>query len=339
MEIAVTGASGFIGSHVVDAALRKGYKLRILTRKHTNRKDWQEQGVKEYIGDIRDTNSLNPFLDGADALLHVAGVNSPSSNMKEEILSSNVVATENIIRCAVAKNVKKIVYTGSTAARGCRGRGQMNDETVPFNLHNASTDYEISKYLGEEKALELYKSIGAPVVIVEPSASVGPADVKPTYTGKLIIDFITGKLPGYFDIRHNFVDVRSVAEGHILALEKGRLGERYLLCGDDNILLSEFFKMIEEITGKHRGILKVPLFIAFPLAYANYILWKVSGIEPIVRISTVKRAWLDLYFSNQKAKRELAYNPGDLKKALIDEILWFCKNGYLDPKYIANKLE
>lgn len=330
MNIAVTGASGYIGSHVVERALARGHTIRILTRQPIEKSMWIEKGVLTFLGDLRDEKAIIPFLEGADALLNVAGVNTPSSNQRDNIFSSNVEGVKLILRTAHRLGVKKIVHTGSTAALGCRGRGLMNDESTAFNLWNASTDYERSKFLGEKAALELHRKEGVPVLIAQPSACVGPGDVKPTFTGKLIIDLITRKLPGYFDIRHNCVDVRDVALGHILVMEKGTIGERYLLCGDDNLLLSEFFSMITQLTGVPAPRLKLPLWMVFPLAYANHALWKLSGKDPLIRVSTVKRAWLNMYYSNAKAKQMLGYSPRPLRVALHDEIAWFLANGYLD---------
>lgn len=327
MHIAITGASGYIGSHVVEQALNRGHTVRILVRHSIQN---PAKGVQVCQGDLRDDKALIPFLDGADALLNVAGVNTPSSNQRDNIFSSNVEGVKLILRTAHQRGVKKIVHTGSTAALGCRGRGLVNDETTAFNLWNASTDYERSKYLGEEAALELHRKEGVPVLIAQPAACVGPGDIKPTYTGKLILDFINRKLPGYFDIRHNYVDVRDVAVGHLLALEKGNVGERYLLCGDDNILLSEFFAMITQLTGIPAPLLKLPLWMVFPLAYTNHILWKVTGKDPLIRVSTVKRAWMDMYYSNAKAKQVLGYSPRPLRLALRDEIEWFLARGHLN---------
>ncbi len=337
MLVCITGASGYIGAHAVEQTLQRGYTARVLSRKPIQNPAWGTKGVQTFLGDVRDEKTLVPFLTGADALLNIAGVNTPSSNQRDNIFSSNVEGVRLILRTAHRCGVRKIVHTGSTAALGCRGRGLVNDEMTAFNLWNASTDYERSKHLGEEAALELHRKEGVPVLVAEPSACVGPGDAKPTYTGKLILDFINRKLPGYFDIRHNYVDVRDVALGHILALEKGAVGQRYLLCGDENILLSEFFAMITELTGAPAPRLKLPLWFVFPLAYANLTLWKITGKDPLIRLSTAKRAWLNMYYSNAKAKRELGYTPRTVKVALRDEIAWFLEQGVLDPSKVTLK--
>jgi dihydroflavonol-4-reductase len=338
MDIAITGASGFIGAHVVEAALRRGHRPRILVRRPCLTPAWREAGVREFVGDVRDESALRPFLEGAEAFCHVAGVNTPSSNRREDIMTSNVEGAAGALRLAHRLGVKRLIHTGSTAARGCKGRSQVNDEDTPFNLWNASTDYEKSKYLGEKAAQDLYEQEGAPVIVVEPGACVGPGDRKPTFTGKLILDVIRGRMPGYFEMRHNFVDVRDVAEGHLLALEKGRLGQRYLLCGDDDMLLTDYFALISELTGAPPVRLKVPLWLAFPLAYANHVLWRVTGMDPLVRVSTVKRAWLDLRYTNAKARRELGFAPRPLRTALRDGIAWFLANGMLDPSELKHPL-
>lgn len=331
--LCITGANGFIGSHVARQAAEKGYKLRLLLRREPQ-EAVRDLGAEIFRGDVREEKDLRPFLEGADALLHVAGVNTPSSTRKDDIFTSNVDGTKMILRTAAAAGVKRIVHTGSTAALGCGGRGKMNDEDTAFNLWNASTDYERSKYLGEKTALELFEQEGVPVMIAEPAAAVGPGDVKPTYTGKLIKDYLNRALPGYFETRHNYVDVRSVAAGHLLVLEKGELGQRYLLCGDDNLLLSEYFGLLEKLTGVPPPKLKLPLPLVFPIAYACQALFKLTGKDPFVRVSTAKRAWCNLYYSNRKAKEKLGYAPRPLLDALRDEIEWFLRNGQLDPAKI-----
>ncbi len=328
--LCITGANGFIGSHVALQAAEKGYALRLLLRRDL-RPELRDLGAQVFRGDVRNEAELAPFLDGADALLHVAGVNTPSSAQRENIFTSNVEGTKLILRAAKKAGVRRIVHTGSTAALGCAGRGKRNNEDTPFNLWNASTDYERSKYLGEKTALELFAQEDIPVLIAQPAAAVGPGDAKPTYTGKLILDYLNRALPGYFDTRHNYVDVRSVAAGHLLALEKGEPGQRYLLCGDDNLLLSEYFALLRELTGVPPPRLKLPLLAVFPLAYACQALFHLTGRDPFIRVSTAKRAWCNLYYSNQKAKDQLGYAPRPLKDALRDEIEWFLRNGMLDP--------
>lgn len=328
--LCITGANGFIGSHVALQAAEKGYALRLLLRRDL-RPELRDLGAQVFRGDVRNEAELAPFLDGADALLHVAGVNTPSSAQRENIFTSNVEGTKLILRAAKKAGVRRIVHTGSTAALGCAGRGKLNNEDTPFNLWNASTDYERSKYLGEKTALELFAQEDIPVLIAQPAAAVGPGDAKPTYTGKLILDYLNRALPGYFDTRHNYVDVRSVAAGHLLALEKGEPGQRYLLCGDDNLLLSEYFALLRELTGVPPPRLKLPLLAVFPLAYACQALFHLTGRDPFIRVSTAKRAWCNLYYSNQKARDQLGYAPRPLKDALRDEIEWFLRNGRLDP--------
>lgn len=328
--LCITGANGFIGSHVALQAAEKGYALRLLLRRDL-RPELRDLGAQVFRGDVRNEAELAPFLDGADALLHVAGVNTPSSAQRENIFTSNVEGTKLILRAAKKAGVRRIVHTGSTAALGCAGRGKRNNEDTPFNLWNASTDYERSKYLGEKTALDLFAQEDIPVLIAQPAAAVGPGDAKPTYTGKLILDYLNRALPGYFDTRHNYVDVRSVAAGHLLALEKGEPGQRYLLCGDDNLLLSEYFALLRELTGVPPPRLKLPLLAVFPLAYACQALFHLTGRDPFIRVSTAKRAWCNLYYSNQKARDQLGYAPRPLKDALRDEIEWFLRNGRLDP--------
>lgn len=332
--LCVTGANGFIGSHVAVLAAQQGYHLRLLLR-HDPLPALRDLGAQIFRGDVRNDADVAPFLEGADALLHVAGVNTPSSSQRDNIFTSNVEGTKQILRAAHKAGVQRIVHTGSTAALGCAGRGQMNNEDTPFNLWNASTDYERSKFLGEKAALELFEREGVPVVIVQPSACLGPGDVKPTYAGKLILDFIHAKLPGYFDIRHNFVDVRDVAQGHLLALENGIPGQRYSLCGDQNLLLSEYFFLLSQLTGCPPPKLKLPLWAVYPLAWLCQVQSRLTGGDPFIRMSTVRRARLDMYFDNAKAKAKLGFAPRPIRSSLEDEIQWFVRQGLIRPGEIT----
>jgi len=328
VKLAVTGAGGFIGAHVVDAALERNYEVRILVRSDARNEEWRQKGVEVFQGDLRDSESLKPFLRGADFLCNVAGVNTPLKSRQKEIFESNVDGVTRILTLAGELGVKRIVHTGSTAALGCAGKGRMNNEDTAFNLWDISGDYERSKHLGEEAALQLYKEKGIPVIIAQPSASLGPGDVKPTYTGQLIIDFVTRKLPAYFDSRQNYVDARDVALGHLLALEKGRLGERYLLC-NENLLFSEYFALITELTGVSAPKFKPPLGVALLMSYALNVLAVVTRRDPIIRSSSIKRAMLDLYYDNAKARKELGFAPRRIIHSLYDEIAWFVQEGYI----------
>ena len=334
--LCITGANGFIGSHVAIQAAQKGYQLRLLLRSEPQ-PAVRGLGAQIFRGDVRNDADLAPFLAGADALLHVAGVNTPSSSQRENIFTSNVEGTKQILRAAQKAGVRRIVHTGSTAALGCAGRGRMNDEDTPFNLWNASTDYERSKYLGEKTALDLFAQEGVPVLIVQPSACLGPGDVKPTYAGKLILDFIRGKLPGYFEIRHNYADVRDVAQGHLLALEKGIPGQRYSLCGDQNLLISDYFALLAELTGCPPPRLKLPLWAVYPLAVLCQMQSRLTGGDPFIRMSTVRKAWLDISFDNAKAKAKLGFAPRPIRAALEDEIRWFIEQGVIRPDEIHRR--
>lgn len=328
MKLAITGASGFIGSHVVEAALERGYQVRILVRNDVQHPMWISRGVEVFKGDVRDPEALRPFLRQADYLCHVAGVNTPLRSRQQDLFDSNVKGVEQILTIAQECGIQRIVHTGSTAALGCVGKGRMNNEDSTFNLWNSSGNYERSKFLGEKAAMDLFQTKGVPVIIAQPSACLGPGDVKPTYTGQLIIDFITGRLPGYFDARQNFVDVRDVALGHLLALEKGRLGERYLLC-NENLLMSEYFEKITALTGIQAPRIKPPLWMTLLMAYGFEALGAIIRKDPLIRVCSVKRALLNLYYDNTKARRELGFSPRPIDRSLLDEIQWFIQHGYL----------
>ena len=334
--LCITGANGFIGSHVAIQAAQKGYPLRLLLRSEPQ-PAVRNLGARIFRGDVRNDADLTPFLEGADALLHVAGVNTPSSSQRESIFTSNVEGTKQILRAAKRAGVQRIVHTGSVVALGCAGRGQTSNEDTPFNLWNASTDYERSKYLGEKTALDLFAQEGVPVLIVQPAACLGPGDVKPTYAGKLILDFVHGQLPGYFDVRHNYVDVRDVAQGHLLALEKGIPGQRYSLCGDQNLLISDYFALLSDVTGRPPPRLKLPLAAVFPLALLCELLSRLTGRDPFIRMSTVRKAWLDISFDNAKAKTQLGFAPRPIRSSLEDEIQWFLDQGRIRPDEIHRR--
>jgi dihydroflavonol-4-reductase len=273
--LCITGANGFIGSHVAMQAAAKGYALRLLLRSEPQ-PAVRDLGARIFRGDVRNDADLAPFLEGADACC-TSPASHPLLPASAKTSTRNVEGTKQILRAA-RRPASSASSTPAARPASDAGRArQTNDEDTVFNLWNASTDYDAPSISARKPPSNSSRKKGVPVMIAQPAAAVGPGDVKPTYTGKLIIDYINRALPGYFDTRHNYVDVRSVAAGHLLVLEKGALGQRYLLCGDDNLLLSEYFALIRELTGVPPPKLKLPLLAVFPLAYACQALFMVTA--------------------------------------------------------------
>lgn len=318
----VTGASGFLGWHVARLLVERGDRVRALCRLSSKIHELQ---VERVTGDLRDTASLARAVEGCETIYHVAADYRLWSKRPDELYASNVQGTRNLLEAAERAGIERIVYTSTV---GCIGipRDRPGDENTPVSIDDMAGHYKRSKWLAEQVALEKARA-GLPVVIVNPTAPVGDHDWKPTPTGKIIVDFLRGKLPAFVDTGLNLVDARDTAAGHLLAGERGRPGERYIL-GCENLSLEEILACIAAIAGKSAPKIKVPYAVAFATGVATTAWANITGKEPIAPLEGVRMARKKMFVSHEKAQRELGFAPGPVDTALRRAIDWFRANGY-----------
>lgn len=322
----VTGATGFIGKHVARLLLEEGWKVRALKRQGSSNPFLQGADLDWVVGDIRDFNQVLSAVQGCDAVFHVAADYRLWARNPQEIYESNVRGTENILEAALQSGVKRVVYTSSVGALGLRTGGLPANESAPVCLEDMVGHYKRSKFLAERK-VEGFLQRGLPVVIVNPSTPIGSGDHKPTPTGKIIVDFINGRMPAYLDTGLNIVHVKDVAQGHLLALERGRVGEKYIL-GNQNMTLSEIFVLLEKTSGVPAPRIRLPYAPVLALAYLNDALSRATGKEPKIPLEGVKMAHRRMFFDAGKAVRELGLPQTPVKEALSEAVAWFRSNGY-----------
>jgi dihydroflavonol-4-reductase len=324
----VTGASGFVGAAVVRALLRRNRRVRALVRAGSDRSNLAALDVELRQGSLEDADSLRDAVRGASEVFHVAAdyrlwVPDPAAMFR-----ANVDGTRALMEAALAAGVERIVYTSSVATLGTVRGERGADETTPSRLEDMVGPYKQSKFLAEQAVHRLAVERDLPVVIVNPSTPVGPGDVKPTPTGRLIVEAAAGRMPGFVDTGLNIVHVDDVAEGHLLALERGRVGERYVL-GGENLRLAEILAGIAVLTGRRAPRLRLPIAPLVPVAFAAEMVARVTGNEPFVTRDGLKMAEKTMFFSSGKAERELGYSPRPAREALADAVRWFAKAGYL----------
>ncbi len=311
----VTGASGFIGWHVAKLLLERGYAVRALCRPGSQ---IAELEVEKFTGDLRDSASLERAAAGCGLVYHVAADYRLWARDPREMYSSNVDGTRNLIAAAKQAGVERFVYTSTV---GCI---EPPDETRAVSIDQMSGAYKKSKFLAEQAALEERE---LPVVIVNPTAPIGDHDVKPTPTGRIILDFLKGAMPAFIDTGLNLVDVRDVAEGHILAAEKGRPGERYIL-GCRNMTLEQILQRLAALTGRAAPTVKLPYAVAYAAGVVSTAWAQITGKPPRAPLDAVIMAKKKMFVSHEKAARELGYAPGSVDVAMQRAIDWFHANSY-----------
>ena len=324
----LTGATGFVGSAVARVLAARGHKLRLLVRPTSDRRNLAGIDAELALGDLTDTASLARATAGCRYVFHVAADYRFWVPDPEAMLRANVEGTLAVMRSAQAAGVERIVHCSSVAALGWAPEGELADETTPTNEADFIGTYKRSKYLAERAVMDLVRQEGLPVVVVNPAAPVGPRDIKPTPTGKMIRDAAAGRVPAYIDTGLNMVHVDDVAEGHALALERGRIGERYVL-GGENLLLKDILALVANVVGRRPPTIELPEALVWPAAWFMEGLARLTGIQPMMTRDHIKMARHKMFYSSAKAMRELGYSPRPLRAAIEDAVAWFRANGML----------
>lgn len=329
MTVLVSGATGFVGSAVVRRLLQQDRTVRVLARPSSDRRNLQDLPIEVAVGDLRDRASLENAVQGCEAVFHVAADYRLWTLDPEEMYEANVSGTRNLMLAAGEVGVRRIVYTSSVATLGIAPAGTPSTEETPSGLDDMIGHYKRSKFLAEAEVSRLAEVEGLPVVIVNPSTPIGPRDIKPTPTGRMVVEAAAGRMPAFVDTGLNLAHVDDVADGHLLAMERGEIGERYILGGQD-MSLQTILEEIADMVGRKPPRIRIPHNAILPVAYA------VEGAarlfrtrEPFVTIDGIRMAKKHMYFSSDKAREQLGYNPRPARDALRAAIDWFSENGYL----------
>ncbi len=328
MTTLVTGATGFVGSAVARVLAERGHDLRLLVRQTSDRRNLAGLDAEVVVGDLTDHASLRAAASGCRYVVHVAAdyriwVPDPAAMLK-----ANVEGAVAMMRAAAQAGAERIVHTSSVAALGQIGDGTPAHEATPTDEADFVGVYKKSKYLAERAVLALARTEGLPIVVVNPAAPVGPRDIKPTPTGKMIRDAASGHVPAYIDTGLNIVHVDDVALGHVLALEKGRIGERYVL-GGENMLLKDILTLVAGVVNGRPPLIRLPEAVVWPIAFAMEKLAPVLGIAPMMTRDHLKMARKKMFYSSAKATAELGYQARPVRLAIEDAVAWFRLNGML----------
>jgi dihydroflavonol-4-reductase len=327
MKALVTGATGFVGSHVARCLAGQGAELRLLVRPASVTANLEGIAGERLAGDLRDPESLRRAMAGCEAVFHVAADYRLWAPDPREMYRSNVEGTRNIIRLAQQSGVRRVIYTSSVATMGFTGNGHLADENSPVELGDMIGHYKRSKFQAEQVALEAGRA-GSDVVVVNPTTPVGERDIKPTPTGRIIVDFLKRKFPAYVDTGLNLVDVAEVARGHVAALEKGRSGERYIL-GGENLSLKQILDKLAAITGLPSPRVKLSYAVALATGVVDTA---ITGLllrrEPRVTVDAVRMGRKKMFVSSAKAEKELGWTSVPVDDALRRAVEWFRSHGY-----------
>lgn len=327
-QVLVTGASGFVGSAVARKLVEAGFSVRALVRPTSPRFHLGRLDLQFAIGDFRHPESVRQAMTGVRYVFHVAADYRLWARDRNEIYVNNVVGTRTIMDEALRAGVERVVYTSSVATLALQVGGAPSDETKPLDEHKAIGVYKRSKVAAERLVEKMVAEQGLPAVIVNPSTPIGPCDVKPTPTGRVIVEAARGRMPGFVDTGLNLVHVDDVADGHLAALARGKIGERYILGGHD-VRLSDMLADIARMTGRRPPRLRVPRRAIFPLAFGAETIARFTGREPFVTMDALRMAKYHMFFNPAKAERELGIKARPHTDALQDAIDWFREAGYL----------
>lgn len=330
MRVLVTGTSGFVGSAVARRLAADGHDIRVLLRPTSDRRNLEGLSVDIVEGDLSQPETLKPAVQGCDAVFHVAAdyrlwVPDGGASMYR----ANVDGTRDLIRAASDAGVNRFVYTSSVAVLRPLPGVEVADESSIATIDDMISHYKKSKFLAEEEVMRLVREESAPVVIVNPSAPFGPRDIKPTPTGRIVLDAAKGRMPAYLNTGLNAVHVDDVAEGHMLAFDKGEIGERYVL-GGDNVTLRDIIQTVTDHVGRTGPWLKLPRAPLFPVAWAAELVARVTHREPVVTVDALRMTAKHMYYSSDKARAKLGYAPRPAGQALTEAVDWYRENGFLD---------
>ncbi len=321
MKVLVTGASGFIGGAVVRALVKAEIEVRVIARNGSDTRNLTGLPVEQVEGDLRNRGSLMRALNGCRRLYHIAAHYALWAKEPSIFYDINVAGTRNLLEAARETGIERTVYCSTIGAIGLPPDGGIGTETTPVSLDQMAGHYKRSKYLAEQEVMKLSRE-GLPVVIVNPSAPVGEGDVKPTPTGQVIVDFMKGRMPAYIETGMNLVDVDDVAAGHLLAMEKGRVGERYIL-GNKNLMLREVFEILSRLTGVNAPRIKLPRLAILPLAHINEWMARFTNIPPRIPLEGIRMAKYKMHYDCSKAVRELGFPQTPVEVALEKAVRWF----------------
>jgi dihydroflavonol-4-reductase len=327
MKCFVTGATGFLGSHVARQLQTNGADLRLLVRTSSQTGNIDDLQAERVLGDLRDGESLKRGMNGCEFVFHVAADYRLWAVNGQELYQSNVDGTRNILQAARDSGVRRVVYTSSVATMGFGDNGHLTDEDGPVALSNMIGDYKRSKFMAEQLVIEAARG-AQDVVMVNPTTPIGERDIKPTPTGQIVVDFLKRKFPAYVDTGLNLVDVKDCAEGHLLAMEKAKPGERYIL-GAENLTLKQILDKLAAITGLPSPSIRLPYAIAYATGVVDTLITgKMLKREPRVTLDSVRMGRKKMFVTSAKAERELGWSPGPVDGALRRAVDWFRAHGY-----------
>jgi dihydroflavonol-4-reductase len=324
----VTGANGFVGAAVVRALVRRGERVRALVREGSNAVNLDDLPVDIVRGDLNDPESLRRAADGCSTVLHVAADYRLWAPDERAMYTTNVNGSVNVLESAAAAGVEKMVYTSSVAVLGINPDRSPADESTAVSLTDMIGHYKRSKFLAEQAVRERAAVLGFPVITVNPSTPIGPGDFRPTPTGRVIVDAALGRMPAYVDTGLNIVHVDDVAEGHLLARDRGKPGERYILGGAD-MSLREILAMVATHSGRKPPTIRLPRTAVYPIAVISELLARFLGTEPRVTLDGLRMAKKHMYFTSRKAEAELGYRWRAPEQAIVDALQWFGTHGLI----------
>ncbi len=327
MKALVTGATGFIGSALVRELLKDGREVKVMVRQSSNTKNLDGLDVERAYGDVRDKEAVKAALKGCDTFYQTAALYEIWGPSKKDYYDVNVEGTKASLQAASEQGVGKVVHTSSIASLGCHGRDCLAKEDAEFNLWKIGVHYSISKYLAEVEALKFAQK-GLPVVVVNPAGVIGVRDIRPTPSGRIILDVLNKRTPGYMDGGMNFVDVEDVARGHILAAQKGAIGEKYVL-GNENLSLGDFYRLVADVAGMKPPRIKFPYPVILASAYLFSIAASVTRRPPIATPGGARNARMYAYFDCSKAVKELGMPQTPIRTTVEKAVNWFKENGYV----------